>query len=56
MRPVLRQLVDYVRSKKVFQRNKKRVEIKVLAGLLYFFGISFKENESVSFSIRRDKS
>ena len=43
MRPVLRRLVDYVRSKKVFRRNKKDVELKILAALLYFFGLSLRK-------------
>ena len=43
MRPVLRRLVDYVRSKKVFRRDKKDVGFKVLAGLLYFFGIPLRK-------------
>ncbi len=34
MQPPLRQLVDYVKSTKVFRRNKKNVELKILAALL----------------------
>jgi len=36
MQPALRQLVDYVKATKVFRRNKKNVEFKILAALLYF--------------------
>ncbi len=43
MQPTLRQLVDYVKSTKVFRRNKKNVELKVLAGLLYFFGLFLRK-------------
>ena len=43
MRPTLRQLVDYVRSTKVFRRNKKDVELKIIAALLYFFGLSLRK-------------
>jgi len=43
MRPALRQLVDYVKSTKVFRRNKKDVELKILAALLYFFGLSLRK-------------
>ncbi len=43
MQPALRQLVDNVRPKKVFRRNKKDVEFKVLAALLYFFGLSLRK-------------
>jgi len=37
MQPALRQLVDYIKSTKVFRRNKKNVEFKILAALLYFY-------------------
>ena len=38
-----RKLVELVKSAGgVFKRNKKRVEIKVLAALLYFFGLSLR--------------
>ena len=43
MQPALRQLVDYVKSTKVFRRNKKNVELKILAALLYFFGLSLRK-------------
>jgi len=43
MQPTLRQLVDYVKSTKVFRRNKKDVELKILAALLYFFGLSLRK-------------
>ena len=43
MQPTLRQLVDYVKATKVFRRNKKNVELKILAALLYFFGLSLRK-------------
>ena len=43
MQPPLSQLVDYVKSTKVFRRNKKSVEFKILAALLYFFGLSLRK-------------
>ena len=43
MQPALRRLVDYVKSTKVFRRNKKDVELKILAALLYFFGLSLRK-------------
>ncbi len=52
MQPTLRQLVDYVKATKVFRRNKKNVELKVLA-LLYFFGLSLRKT---SYFLRRNKS
>jgi len=38
MQPALRQLVDYVKFTKVFRRNRKDVELKILA--ICFFGLS----------------
>ena len=43
MQPALNQLVDYVKAAKVFRRNKKNVEFKILAALLYFFGLSLRK-------------
>ena len=43
MQPPLNQLVDYVKAAKVFRRNKKNVEFKILAALLYFFGLSLRK-------------
>ena len=41
MRSSIQQLIE-IKSKKVFWRNKKDVEFKVLA-LLYFFGLSLRK-------------
>ncbi len=38
--------MDYVKATKVFRRNKKNVELKVLAGLLYFFGLSLRKTSN----------
>ena len=46
MQPTLRQLVDFIKSAKVFRRNKKNVELKILAGLLYFFGLSLRKTSN----------
>ena len=46
MRPVLRQLIDYIKSTKVFWRNKKDVELKILAALLYFSGLSLRKTSN----------
>ncbi len=43
MLPALSQLMDYIKSTKVFRRNKKNVELKILAALLYFFGLSLRK-------------
>ncbi len=47
MRPVLRQLVDYVKSTKVFRRNKEDVELNILAALLYFFDLSLRKTSDL---------
>jgi len=43
MQPALKQLVDYVKATKVSRRNRKNVELKILAALLYFFGLSLRK-------------
>jgi len=43
MQPALNQLVDTLRLTKVFWRNKKNVEFKILVALLYFFGLSLRK-------------
>jgi len=43
MQSAFRQLIDYVESTKVFRRNKKNIEIKVLIALSYFFGLSLRK-------------
>ena len=53
MQPALRQLVDYVKATKVFRRNKKNVELKILAIIL--LRTFFEKNKRFSISIRRDK-
>ena len=42
MGSIFTELVELVKSSGVFKRNKKSVEIKVLASLLYFFGLSLR--------------
>jgi len=39
MLPKLEDLVQIVKKRKVFKRNKKSLEVKVIAELLYFFGL-----------------
>ena len=43
MQPTLCQLVDYAKATKVFWRNKKDIELKILEALLYFFGLSLRK-------------
>ena len=38
--------MDYVKATKVFRRNKKGIELKILAALLYFFGLSLRKTSS----------
>ena len=56
MQPPLNQLVDYVKSTKVFRRNKKNVEFKILAALLYFFGLSLRKKTSDYLSLFEETS
>ena len=39
----LNQLIDHIKATKVFRRNKKNIELKILAALLYFFGLSLRK-------------
>ena len=55
MQLALNQLVDYVKAAKVFRRNKKNVEFKILAALLYFFGLSLRKT-SKYLSLFEDKN
>ncbi len=43
MQPSLTQLIEEIKDTKVFRRNKKDVELKILAALLYFFGLSLRK-------------
>ena len=43
MQTTLTQLVKEIKTTKVFRRNKKDVELKILAALLYFFGLSLRK-------------
>ena len=43
MQPTLIQLVEEIKDTKIFRRNKKDVELKILAALLYFFGLSLRK-------------
>jgi len=54
MQPALNQLVNYVKATKVFRRNKKNVEFKILVALLYFFGLSLRKTSSF-LSLFKDK-
>jgi transposase-like protein len=43
MPPSLHQLIEEIEATKIFRRNKKDVKIKILAALLYFFGLSLRK-------------
>ncbi len=43
MQGFISELINRARRSKVFKRNKKSLEIKILAGLLYFFGLSLRK-------------
>jgi len=46
MQPALGRLVDYVKATKVFRRNKKNVEFKILVALLYSFSLSLRKTSN----------
>ena len=43
MRGFIMGLIDKAKKSRVFRRNKKSLELKILAGLLYFFGLSLRK-------------
>jgi len=47
MRPNLAQLMHEIEAKKVFKRNRKDVRLKILAALLYLFGLSLRKASQV---------
>ena len=46
MQPPIQRLIQEIKAKKVFRRNKKNVEFKILAALLYFFGLSLRKTSN----------
>jgi len=49
MQPSLTQLISEIKAAKIFRRNKKNIEIKILAALLYFFGLSLRRTSQLLF-------
>ena len=47
MEPTLNQLIEKIEATKVFWKNKKDVK-KILAALLYFFGLSLRRTRLMS--------
>jgi len=43
MQSPIDRLIEEIKAKKVFRRNKKRVELKILSALLYFYGLSLRK-------------
>ena len=43
MKGFIEELIDKAKKSKIFKRNKKSLELKILAGLLYFFGLSLRK-------------
>ncbi len=43
----IQQLIEEIKAKRIFGRNKKRVELKVLSGLLYFYGLSLRKASKI---------
>ena len=46
MQLTLNHLIEEIKATKVFRRNKKDVKIKILAALLYFFGLSLRKTSN----------
>ena len=55
MRPNLAQLMHEIEARKIFKRNRKDIRLKILAALLYFFGLSLR-NASQFMSIFQEMS
>ena len=43
MQGFVNELIEKARRSRVFKRNKKSLEVKILAALLYFFGLSLRK-------------
>ncbi|MBE8538930.1 DDE-type integrase/transposase/recombinase [Geoglobus acetivorans] len=43
MHPAITQLIEEIKAKKLFRRNRKKVELKILSALLYFYGLSLRK-------------
>ena len=43
MKGFIEELIDKAKKSKIFKRNKKSLELKILAGLLYFFRLSLRK-------------
>ena len=43
----IQQLIEEIKAKKVFRRNKKKVELKILSVLLYFYGLSLRKASKI---------
>ena len=53
MLPKLEDLVRIVKKRKVFRRNGKSLEVKVIAGLLYFFGLSTRKTSECTVYLKK---
>ena len=47
MNSLIDRLIEEIKAKKVFRRNKKRVELKILSALLYFYGLSLRKASKI---------
>ncbi len=43
MQSPIQQIIEEIKSKKVFRRNKRKIELKILSALLYFHGLSLRK-------------
>jgi len=49
MKGFIEELINKAKKSKIFKRNKKSLELKILAGLLYFFGLSLRKTSLFMF-------
>ncbi len=43
MQPTIQQIIEEIKAKKVFRRNKRKIELKILSAILYFYGLSLRK-------------
>jgi len=43
MQSPIQQLIEEIKAKKVFHRNKKKLELKILSALLYYYGLFLRK-------------
>ncbi len=47
MQPQIQQLIEEIKAKKVFRRNRKRLKLKILPALPYFYELSLRKTSKL---------